>query len=135
VNAFSIEDIIRKGFCPFRVESSNHFQAGCVLRMAQAALCYTQDVRPLLCRTTHPEEYYCPLIKFSLERKLYDELESVLAPLLLVQDEQNTAINIWPMIKGWANSKEKARSAEGQRIVRISTHVKETLEELVCDFM
>ena len=103
--------------------------------MAQAALCYTQDVRPLLQLTTASDEYYCPLIKFSIDNETYEEIEQILAPLLLVQDEQNTAINIWPMLKGWANSKDKTTSPYGRRIVELSAHVKETLEELVCDFM
>ncbi len=127
--------LLKQGFCPYRIQVDD-FQAGCVLlRSAQAALCYTQDVRPLLQLTTASDEYYCPLIKFSIDNETYEEIEQILAPLLLVQDEQNTAINIWPMLKGWANSKDKATSALGRRIVELSIHVKETLEELVCDFM
>ncbi len=127
--------LLKQGFCPYRIQVDD-FQAGCVLlRSAQTALCYTQDVRPLLQRTTNPDGYYCPLIKFSLDNETYEEIEQILAPLLLVQDEQNTAINIWPMLRGWSNSKDKTTSALGRRIVELSIHVKETLEELVCDFM
>ena len=122
-----------RGFCPFRVESQEMFQAGCVLRLGQKTLCYTQDVRPLLRRKTDPDEYYCPLLHFSLDSELYNEIEKVLAPLLLVQDEENTAVNIWPMLKGWADSKDRARSANGKKLVNISIHVRETLEEIVCD--
>ena len=126
--------VIKQGYCPYRIEVDN-FQAGCVLRNAQTALCYTQDVRPLLQRATDPDEYHCPLIKFSLDIETYEEIKQVLAPLLIVQDEQNTAINIWPMLRGWSNSKDKTTSALGRRIVKLSAHVKETLEDLVCDFM
>jgi hypothetical protein len=73
------------------------------------------------------------LLRFSLDSDLYSEIERVLAPLLLVQDEENTAVNIWPMLKGWADSKDKAKSENGQRLVAISTYVRETLEEIVCD--
>ena len=125
--------VLTRGFCPFRVESQELFQAGCALRLGQKSLCYTQDVRPLLHRETDPDRYYCPLLRFNLDSDLYTEIEKVLAPLLLVQDEENTAVNIWPMLKGWADSKEKARSIHGQKLVNISIHVRETLEEIVCD--
>ncbi len=124
--------ILEHGFCPFRVEKSD-FHAGCVLRIGQTTLCYTQDIRPLLRRGTNPEEYYCPLIKISLDCKIYHDFEKLLSPLLQVQDEQNTAINIWPMLSGWADPKHKATSAEGQEISQLSAQVKQTLENIVYD--
>jgi len=58
-------NIIDKGYCPFRIEKRD-WQAGCVLRMGKTALCYTQDLRPLLRRNDAPNEYHCPLIKCSI---------------------------------------------------------------------
>ena len=124
--------ILEHGFCPFRVEKSN-FHAGCVLRIGQTTLCYTQDVRPLLRRSSDPNEYYCPLIKVSIDNKIYDEFKQVLSPLLQIQDEQNTAINIWPMLKGWADPKHEVTSNEGREIVQLSLHVKQALENIVYD--
>ncbi len=126
----SLMQILERGFCPFRVEKSN-FHAGCVLRIGQTTLCYSQDVRPLLRRGTAPEEYYCPLIKFSLDDTTYKEFEQVLSPLLQIQDEQNTAINIWPMLSGWADPKHEATSDEGRQIVHLSGQVKAALESIV----
>ncbi|PWI47862.1 hypothetical protein CEE45_09470 [Candidatus Heimdallarchaeota archaeon B3_Heim] len=124
--------ILEHGFCPFRVEKSN-FHAGCVLRRGQTTLCYTQDVRPLLRRVTAPDEYYCPLINFSIDNNTYNEFEQVLSPLLQIQDEQNTAINIWPMLKGWANPKHEVTSPEGRMLVQLSAQIKEALENIVYD--
>ena len=124
--------IIGNGYCPFRVEKSD-FHAGCVLRMGQKALCYTQDVRPLLCRAEVPDEYYCPLEKISLNTETYNAIEQVLAPLLQIQDETNTAINIWPMLKGWSNPKSEVTSNEGKMIVELSAQVKKILENIVYD--
>ena len=124
--------ILEHGFCPFRVEKSN-FHAGCVLRIGQTTLCYTQDVRPLLRRVTKPEEYSCPLIKCSIDNQTYNEFEQVLSPLLQIQDEQNTAINIWPMLSGWADPKHEVTSNEGQMIVQLSSQVKKALENIVYD--
>ncbi|MHA1993661.1 MAG: hypothetical protein ACW97Z_03905 [Candidatus Hodarchaeales archaeon] len=124
--------ILEHGFCPFRVEKSN-FHAGCVLRIGQTTLCYTQDVRPLLRRATDPDEYYCPLIQCSIDSKTYNEFEQVLSPLLQIQDEQNTAINIWPMLSGWADPKHEVTSNEGRLIVQLSSQVKQALENIVYD--
>jgi hypothetical protein len=124
--------ILEHGFCPFRVEKSN-FHAGCVLRIGQTTLCYTQDARPLLRRESNPDQYYCPLIKLTLDCKIYNDFEKLISPLLQIQDEENTAINIWPMLSGWADSKHKATSAEGQEIAQLSVQIKETLENIVYD--
>jgi hypothetical protein len=125
-------NIIDKGYCPFRIEKRD-WQAGCVLRMGKTALCYTQDLRPLLRRNDAPNEYHCPLIKCSIDTNTYKGIEQVLAPLLQIQDEENTAINIWPMLKGWAESKHEATSEIGREIVRLSSQVKATLEEILYD--
>ena len=125
-------EILERGFCPFRVEKSN-FHAGCVLRIGQTTLCYSQDVRPLLRRTSDPDEYYCPLIKCSIDNNTYNEFEQVLSPLLQIQDEENTAINIWPMLSGWADPKNEVTSNEGRMIVQLSNQVKQALENIVYD--
>ena len=124
--------IIRQGFCPFRVEKDN-FQAGCVLRMGQTSLCYTQDTRPLLQTTSAPDEFSCPLLKVTIGNETYEEIEEVLAPLLMVQDEQNTAINLWPMLSGWSNPKHEVTSNKGQRIVQMSVNLRRTLENIVVE--
>jgi len=124
--------IISQGFCPFRVEKDN-FQAGCVLRMGQTALCYTQDTRPLLQTTSAPDDFSCPLLKVTISTETYMEIEEVLAPLLMIQDEQNTAINLWPMLSGWSNPKHEATSNKGQQIVQLSVNLKETLENIVVE--
>ena len=124
--------IICQGFCPFRVEKDN-FQAGCVLRMGQTALCYTQDTQPLLQTTSSPDEFSCPLLKVTISTETYQEIKEVLAPLLMIQDEQNTAINLWPMLSGWSNPKHEATSNKGQQIVQLSVHLKQTLENIVVE--
>ncbi|MHA1940157.1 MAG: hypothetical protein ACW97P_00360 [Candidatus Hodarchaeales archaeon] len=125
-------NILDQGYCPFRIEKRN-WQAGCVLRLGETALCYTQDVRPLLKRNEVPNEYYCPLIKCSIDNDTYQEIKQVLAPLLQIQDEQNTAINIWPMLKGWAEPKHEVSTETGREIVRKSSQIKATLEEILFD--
>ena len=124
--------IIHQGFCPFRVEKDN-FQAGCVLRMGKTALCYTQDTRPLLQTTSAPDEFSCPLLKVSISTETYREIEEVLSPLLMIQDEQNTAINLWPMLSGWSNPKHQATSYKGQELIQMSIHLRKTLENIVVE--
>jgi hypothetical protein len=124
--------IICQGYCPFRVEKDN-FQAGCVLRMGQASLCYTQDCRPLLQTASASDEFSCPLLKVSIGIDTYKEIEEVLAPLLMIQDEQNTAINLWPMLSGWSNPKHQATSEKGQELVQMSVHLRETLKNIVVE--
>ena len=123
-------NILDQGYCPFRIEKRD-WQAGCVLRMGKTALCYTQDIRPLLRRNDAPNEYSCPLIKCSIDIKTYKEIEQVLSPLLQVQDEENTAINIRPMLKGWADPKHEVTTESAREIVRLSTQLKSTLEDIL----
>ncbi|MCK4847755.1 MAG: hypothetical protein KAT16_01885 [Candidatus Heimdallarchaeota archaeon] len=101
--------------------------------MGQMALCYTQDTRPLLLTTSAPDEFFCPLLKVTISTETYSEIEEVLAPLLMIQDEQNTAINLWPMLSGWSNPKHQATSNKGQELIQMSVHLRETLENIVVE--
>ncbi len=118
---------LNMGWCPFRIERYD-FQAGCVLQLGKDALCYSQDIRPLI---KHGDQFFCPLLRFKLSKKTYHEIELLLAPLLKVQDEHNTGVNVWPMLVGWANPKYEAITIQGKELQKLSTQVREELEEII----
>ncbi len=115
------------GWCPFRIERHD-FQAGCILQLGKDTLCYSQDVRPLIRQGNH---YFCPLLNFTLSSKTYHEIELLLAPLLKVQDEHNTGINVWPMLYGWSNPKYEAVTIQGKELQKLSVLVREELEKII----
>ncbi|MHA1227114.1 MAG: hypothetical protein ACTSR2_12460 [Candidatus Hodarchaeales archaeon] len=117
----------QRGFCAFRVQKDN-FQAGCVLKLGKDLLCYTQDHRPLL--YLHGS-YFCPELQIKLSETTYNEIEDFVQTILTIQDEENTAINLWVMLTGTSNSRNKAKTELGKDLENISKKVREELEEIV----
>ncbi|MFW9777583.1 MAG: hypothetical protein ACFFE8_01935 [Candidatus Heimdallarchaeota archaeon] len=121
--------IIGFGFCPFRVEYES-FRAGCKLQIK--TLCYSQHARPLLQMDDKPG-YQCPVLHFTLSAGTYEEIESIIHKILKIQDEENTALNIWPMLSGVANPKHKSTTPEGKGIQQLSKKVRDELEQIIYD--
>jgi len=122
--------ILEKGFCPFRVEKRD-YRAGCALRLGKGALCYTQEIRPLIRQSGASTYFYCPLLRFTLSREIYQDIELFAADILKIQDEEATGINLWPMLLGMANPKNKSVTGAGKEMEKLSSHVREKLEEIV----
>ncbi len=124
----SILTFTQKGFCPFRILVSD-FQAGCVVQMGKDALCYSQDARPLLEKNN---QYLCPQLNISLSKEIYQDIESVLKPILEIQDEENTGISVWPMFSSksfiW---KHKSVSAEGKQIEESIERLRNSLDSIL----
>lgn len=120
---------LERGFCPFRIEKSN-FQAGCVLQLGKESLCYTQDARPLVSKGN---QFFCPKLIFNLSKEIYNEIEKLITPILAIQDEENTGINIWPLVTGVANPKYQAITNKGKKMQKISLHLKDELQEIVLE--
>ncbi len=121
--------LIERGFCPFRIEKGS-FQAGCVLQLGKETLCYTQDARPLI---NQENQYFCPRLNFNLSRETYEEIDVLVTPVLAIQDEENTGINIWPLVTGVANPKYEAITNKGKQMQKISSHLKDELQEIVLE--
>ncbi|MHA1974012.1 MAG: hypothetical protein ACTSW1_13520 [Candidatus Hodarchaeales archaeon] len=117
----------QRGFCPFRIQKDN-FQAGCVLKLGKDLLCYTQDHRPLL--YLHGS-YFCPELQIKISEKTYSEIEDFVQAILTIQDVENTAINLWVMLTGTSNPRNKAKTDSGKDLENISKNVREELEEIV----
>lgn len=124
MNALSYND---RGFCPFRVQKLE-FRAGCVLKLGKEVLCYTQDLHPLLC---NDGRCFCPEMQFKLSTATYKEIESFVNSILNIQDEENTATNLWTMITGMSNPKNKAKTMKGKKLVQVSKKVRKELDEIV----
>jgi len=117
----------QRGFCPFRVQKQD-FRAGCVLKLGKEVLCYTQDLHPLLFNN---RRFFCPEFQFKLSLETYQEIKSFVNSILAIQDEENTATNLWTMITGMADPKNKATTIQGKKLVKISKKVREELDEIV----
>ncbi|MFX1516798.1 MAG: hypothetical protein ACFFC6_10835 [Promethearchaeota archaeon] len=129
----------KRGFCPFRVAKPG-FQAGCVLQLGKDAFCYTRDQRPLIQHEIEgPEEYLytCPLVtKLKLSRETYKEIEQVVSTILIVQDEHELTMNLWPIF--CRDSKitfptKKLVTDKGKEISLLSKRVREELQDIVLD--
>ncbi|MHA2247675.1 MAG: hypothetical protein ACXADY_22190 [Candidatus Hodarchaeales archaeon] len=125
-----------RGFCPFRVAKPN-FQAGCVLQLGKDAFCYTRDQRPLMRREETHEKYFytCPLVtKMRLSSEIYEEIDKIVKSILIVQDEQELTINLWPIFcrsSKITNPKEDSETAKGKEIQLLSQKVRDELQEIV----
>ena len=127
----------KRGFCPFRVAKPG-FQAGCVLQLGQDAFCYTRDQRPLIQRELDgPDKYYytCPLVtKLHLSRETYQEIDQIVSSILIVQDEHELTMNLWPIFcrdsKITFPTKELVTD-RGKEISHLSKRVREELQEIV----
>lgn len=77
--------------------------------------------------------YQCPVLHFTLSAGTYEEIESIIHKILKIQDEENTALNIWPMLSGVANPKHKSTTPEGKGIQQLSKKVRDELEQIIYD--
>ncbi len=117
-----------RGFCPFRVEIPDHLP-GCVLQKGTESQCYSTDERPLVHRDT---SYYCPLLpQVLISVELFKDFEQLVDYIFTIQDRENTTINIWPMLTGIANSKNKAKTPKGIAMEKLSIKVREELNEII----
>lgn len=117
------------GFCPFRVEVES-FRAGCKLQIK--TLCYSQSMQPLLKMDDQPG-YHCPILNFTLSESTYAEIDSIVQPILTIQDEENTALNLWPLLSGVANPKHNSTTPEGKWMQKLSKKVRDELEQIIYD--
>lgn len=129
----------KRGFCPFRVAKPG-FQAGCVLQLGKDAFCYTRDQRPLIQREIEePDKYHytCPLVtKLHLSEGTYQEIEQIVSSILIVQDEQELTMNLWPIFcrdsKITFPTKELV-TEKGKEISHLSKRVREELQDIVLE--
>ncbi len=117
------------GFCPFRIQKRN-FESGCVLQLGKDALCYSQDLKPL--QQTH-DGMHCPLLEFSVSMEIYECIEQLITPIMFIQDEQEIAMNLWPILTGMAKPKINATSEEGRELQERSQKLRGELEKIICD--
>ncbi|MFW9903021.1 MAG: hypothetical protein ACFFFH_01695 [Candidatus Thorarchaeota archaeon] len=114
-------------YCPFRVQTHNH-QAGCTLQFGKMIECYTQEKRPLLRKN---DSFICPKMSIKIAIKLFNQLETLLGPLMCIQDEYEIAINVWPTIKGIANPKNITHTLMGTDMVELAKQIDQTLAEII----
>lgn len=126
----------KRGYCPFRVAMPG-FQAGCVLQFGDS-FCYTRDQRPLIQHETEePQKFYytCPLVtKLDLSRETYQEIDQIISQILIVQDEHELAMNLWPIF--CRDSKitfptNESVTDKGKEISHLSKKVREELQDIV----
>ncbi len=116
-------------FCPFRVQTPDH-QAGCTLLIGLNARCYTQERRPLIRKFNF---FICPILGIHLGLELCNQLTLFLKPILQIQDEFEIAINVWPTLKGIANSQGTAESLSGANLVELAISIQEALNEIILE--
>ncbi len=126
-----------RGFCPFRVAKPN-FQAGCVLQLGKDTFCYTRDQRPLIrCESEQQQKYYytCPLVKkLELSSEIYEEIDKIVSSFLIIQDEQELTINLWPIFcrdSKITTPKKESITIKGKEIQQLSQNVRDKLQEIV----
>jgi hypothetical protein len=114
-------------YCPFRVQTDNH-QAGCTLQFGKTIDCYTQERRPLLRKK---DFFMCPKTGIKIAITLFKQLETLMSPLMRIQDEYEIAINVWPTIKGIANPKNITQTLMGADMVDLARKIDHTLAEII----
>ena len=114
-------------FCPFRIQTPDH-QAGCTLLLGLNIRCYTQERRPLIRKHNF---FMCPILGIHLGLELFNQLEIFLQPILRIQDEFEIAINVWPTLKGIANSLSTAKSLTGINIVKSAKMIQEAVNKII----
>jgi hypothetical protein len=77
--------------------------------------------------------YQCPVLHFALSESTYEEIESIVKQILKIQDEENTALNLWPMLSGVANPRHKSITPEGKGMQQLSKKVRDELEQIIYD--
>lgn len=116
-------------YCPFRVQTHNH-QAGCTLQFGKTIECYTQERRPLLRKK---DFFVCPKTGIHFAFKLFNQLETLLNPLMRIQDEYEIAINVWPTLKGIANPKNAADTLMGNNMIDLARQIENKLSEIILE--
>ena len=125
-----LQGIQGHGYCCFRIEIQNHLP-GCVLRLGKDTPCYSTDEKPLKLRE---DVYICPLLQnVKIDQETYSEVEELVNYIFTIQDKENTVINLWPMLTGIANSRNRARTHRGIAMEELSTRVREKLDEIIFD--
>ncbi len=89
-------------------------------------------MRPLLKKDDQPG-YQCPVLHFTLSESTYAEIDSIVQPILTIQDEENTALNLWPLLSGVANPKHNSVTPEGKWMQQLSKKVRNELEKIIYD--
>ncbi|MHA2052321.1 MAG: hypothetical protein ACXABI_02105 [Candidatus Hodarchaeales archaeon] len=121
--------MLHRSYCPYRVEISEH-RPGCVLQRGKKSLCYSTDQRPLIQRDD--EIFYCPLItKVLLSKETIQDIEKLVSYIFTIQDQESTAINLWPMLTGIANSKNKAMTPDGKAMEKLSVKVRKDIVDVI----
>jgi hypothetical protein len=116
-------------YCPFRIQTPDH-QAGCTLRFGLNSRCYTQEKRPLIRKNNY---FVCPILDIHISIELFNQLELFLKPILRIQDEFEISINVWPTLKGVANSLGTAESLGGLTAVKSAKFLQEMLDEIILE--
>ena len=120
-----------RSFCPFRVQTPDH-QAGCTLQLGVTVKCYTQQNQPLIRRG---DCFICPIVGIHLDLELFSHLKIFLEPILRIQDEYEISINIWPMLKGIAESPSPSETLVGIHMVKLAISISEALNEIILELM
>ncbi len=117
-----------RGYCPFRVEILEQ-SPGCVLLKGKDSLCYSTDQQPLIYRDN---KYHCPLKKNAvLTEQIYKNLEQLVMYFFTIQDKEGITINVWPMLTGIANSRNKATTKKGKEMEELARKLRADLDELI----
>lgn len=116
-----------RSYCPFRVQTHDH-QAGCTLQFGKTITCYTQERRPLHKRKNC---FVCPIMNIHIDFETFNHLETLLNPLMRIQDEYEIAINVWPTLKGIANLKNTATTLLGNDLVELAKQIEDELSEII----
>jgi hypothetical protein len=104
---------------------------GCVLLKGKDSLCYSTDQKPLIFENN---SYGCPLkTKVVLPDKIYKNLAEIVNYFFTIQDKEGITINVWPMLTGIANSKNKAVTEEGKEMVKLARNLREYLDKIIFD--
>ncbi len=118
-----------RSYCPFRVQTPDH-QAGCTFQLGVAIKCYSQENRPLLRKN---KGFYCPQMGLRITFKTFQQLNSLLCPLMQIQDEFEIAINVWPTMKGLANPIRPVDTLMGNDMVRLAKQIYTDATELILE--
>jgi hypothetical protein len=118
-----------RSYCPFRVQTHDH-QAGCTLQFGKNINCYTQERRPLLKKGNF---FVCPKTGIQIDFKTFNQLETLLNPLMRIQDEYEIAINVWPTLKGIANPRNTAETLMGNDMVGLAKQIESELSEIILE--
>jgi len=66
-----------------------------------------------------------------IDFEAFNHLETLLNPLMRIQDEYEIAINVWPTLKGIANPKNTATTLLGNDLVELAKQIEDELSEII----